>query len=1112
MAPIDERGRDDEFVELLAEYDEALAQGGTPLPSANPTNGDLDQRLVQARECLALLEYAWPRQDKGKHGCAPAVPSELHSLSGLRELGRFQVRSELGRGGQGVVFLAFDPLLRRDVAVKVARPEVIVTDDLRRRFQREAEAAARLTHPNLVPIYDVGNVGPLTYLVTAYCPGTTLAARLREQVSLPPVTEAARLVADLADAVAYMHGQGILHRDIKPGNILLMSGEVVSGGVVNGESSQGPLTTHHSPLTSPMLTDFGLAKFTQEATQHTRTGAMLGTPAYMAPEQADSRLAAIGPHTDVYALGAVLYEVLTGRPPFQGSNDIDIVQQVLTVEPLAPRRLRPDVPRDLETICLKCLEKDPKRRYESAAQLTDDLRAFMAGEPILARPAGTWARAAKWTRRRPAVAALSGVAAAALLALLGWAIWYDVNLREHNANLQNALDRAESGERRLREENYAIQMKMADTMQGNDPSGLLGDLLNSLRPDPEQEDLRGFEWYYLWNVASRELHLRGHGASVRAITVSPDGRLCASGDDEGNLRLWDIRTGLPLGAWAAHTVHIDHMAFSGDGSRLATAAAGADKGEFIVWEVAGKKEVTRLDAGKKLGAYRVAVAPGGGLIAFAGCEGDEDHRTLGTWNPQTEQVQYLFRDRSNVLTALQFSPDGHTLLAGNLNPCVPLCWDLHSGEREYHKFHLAQGRINSLAFSPDGKFLASGAEGSLNIWELAQSQLHATREVSDQVDRVAFSPDGKILAVVTRLEKHAPESIALNLWNWPKGDRRPEVLKPGFIINDVVFSPDSRTIAMGCSDRHVHLWRPFAESAVSTLAVPGKKEAWSVAFSPDSQTLAVGYDDEAGFNKETLKLWEVRTGKELMNLNGHRSMVSEVALTPDGRLLASASYDKDVKLWDPLTRKLLATLKGATDRLKCLAVSPDGRLLAAAGYENNVHVWDIPTGRECYSLTNDISINRVAFAPDSKTLAATDFTGLLIFWDMATGRRVGTLRDSRHTRGLAYAPNGLSVATGNADGVVKLWDVAGDSEPRSLIGHTAEVYTVAFSPDGKTLASGGTDRTIRLWQVATGRELLVFKDLPHQVNSVAFSPDGCHLAAAIHDGSVRVWHAASPDP
>jgi serine/threonine protein kinase len=315
--------------------------------------------------------------------------------------GRFQLLRELGRGGCGVVFLAFDPVLGRKVALKVPRPEALLAPELRQRFVREARAGAALDHPNLVPVYEAGEVGSICYIATAYCPGPTLAEWLKTHAGPVPPRRAARLVATLADAVHAIHQHGIWHRDLKPGNILLTESGDLPAEAGAAEASLPP--DDDGPLFcgrfTPRITDFGLAKLLDGGGEETRTGVVLGTPAYMAPEQAQGRPDAFGPAADVYALGVILYELLVGRRPFQGDSQTGLLRRVAHEEPVPPRRSCPGLPRDLEAVCLKCLEKEPQRRYPSAEELAGDLRRFLAGQPTQARPLTGWQRAGRWIRR-----------------------------------------------------------------------------------------------------------------------------------------------------------------------------------------------------------------------------------------------------------------------------------------------------------------------------------------------------------------------------------------------------------------------------------------------------------------------------------------------------------------------------------------------------------------------------------------------------------------------------------------------------------------------------------------------------------------------------------------
>jgi serine/threonine protein kinase len=424
MSDQDNRPPEDELADALAAYDEFLASGGeTPMEDLEE---HLDPELMphwkRVTAFLSLVEHAWPRTGGDvdrSNGPAPgglvelgagADAQERSRVDGERRFGRFQVIRSLGHGGFGVVMLAWDPALSRDVALKVPQPEGLVTPEARKRFDREARAAAKLDHPNIVPVYECGTVGTVAYIAAAYCAGPTLAEWLARQVRPVPVRDAAVLAATLARAVQHAHERGVLHRDLKPSNILLQVPD--ASGASSGED--GSLAS-----LQPRITDFSLAWLADGQGPQTQSGIPFGSPSYMAPEQAEGRLKDIGPAADVYGLGSILYELLSGSPPLRGEGHLDTLRRVIADDPPPPRRARPDVPAELDAIVLKCLEKDPARRYPAAHDLAEDLDRFLAGEPTRARPPGRWERIRRRARRDRAALFVASVLAVCAVIIVG---------------------------------------------------------------------------------------------------------------------------------------------------------------------------------------------------------------------------------------------------------------------------------------------------------------------------------------------------------------------------------------------------------------------------------------------------------------------------------------------------------------------------------------------------------------------------------------------------------------------------------------------------------------------------------------------------------------------
>ncbi|MGE0538499.1 MAG: WD40 repeat domain-containing serine/threonine protein kinase [Pirellulales bacterium] len=677
---------DDQFAIYLAGYhDVVVAEDGTAAAASLPvdTPDELAARLNRGVLCLEVLErFRRVQQVEQATGESPTpafrsaadretVVEARFAEVPLTRLGRFRIERELGRGGHGIVFLAIDESLQRPVALKVPRPECLISAEMRRRFLREAHAAARLAHPNLLSVYASGEEGPLCYLASACCSGPTLAAWLRARTDAVPEQLAARLVAELADGVSYAHDRNVLHRDIKPSNVFLDAAPHGFVPVPGKGNRPGP--TESPTMCVPKLGDFGLAQLTDDAGEMTRSGAILGTPAYMAPEQARGAHEEIGRTTDVYGLGTVLFELLTGRAPFQGRSDADTLRQVVSDEPPPVARLRRGVSPDLEAICLKCLEKQPSRRYATAAELADDLRRYLSGEPIVARTSNTLERVGKWAKRYPAWAILIAVVWVSFVGGLAF-------LAYSNARISQALISERESKEALRVQLYAADIRRAGEALALNNVAQAIELLAPYKDSPDGSDLREFAWHYLWSSLGRHrAYLPTHPADVYSIDLSPDRTRLATGCRDGLVRIWRV-SDRGLEKQLGCDSEVNEVCFSPDGRWL---AAGCDDAHVRVWDTSnwrlrhllamGGATVTDV-SGKDDALHCLALQADGRVLAGGLCKKcrfaavrfrmngtlDASFHDDGIAEPSSSASVY------ESLVSIQMLPDGKILAVGDM--------------------------------------------------------------------------------------------------------------------------------------------------------------------------------------------------------------------------------------------------------------------------------------------------------------------------------------------------------------------------------------------------------------------------------------------------------------
>ena len=1044
----------------------------------------------------------------------PSSPSSVPrppSLGTGASFGDYELLEEIARGGMGVVYKARQVSLDRIVAVKLLLAGALSSPEFVKRFRVEASAAASLQHPNIVTIHEVGVHQGQHFLVMDYVDGPSLAKRVAQQPL--PAKRAAAYLKTVAEAVHFAHEHGILHRDLKPSNILLDTAD------------------------QPRITDFGLAKRFEGDSEVTLSGQLVGSPSYMPPEQAAAKRGKVSRRSDVYGLGATLYHLLTVRAPFQAATLTDTLDQVLNTEPVAPRLLNPAVPGDLETICLKCLEKEPANRYPTALALAEELERYLNGQPVLARPVGPTGKAWRWCGRQPVRAGL--IAALIVVCTLGLAgvLWQWRSARLHARQEAIQRHRAEAGELNARRNEYAADMKEVQRALEDGDLGRALELLNKHSPTKASlaPDLRGWEWRYLWArcQSDERFTLCRYSNAVSALAFSPDGKWLAVRREGGAVALWDTVTKRPA-AELPGAGPIRALAFSPRTNLLAWGNRDANGAPNVVslWDLNTQREIARFSHLHKI--LSIAFSPDAKQMAALAFNG-----TVRVWDLETRQetrpeitdyptapddnnpghyslvtnataTEPIWSNASENYGGVLFSPDGRWLVIGEAKPRIRLI-DRTAGKETVIPLSQGADGVTALASSPDSRWLAAGCgnnDHNVHVWDLAD--LAAGTNVtlaghSGWITGLAFSPNGQTLASVS-------DDHTLRLWDFSRKTERLRFQGNTETVSALAWSTNEQDLVTGAADGSVRYWDPAAKMPAPYTVLPVEIWPWGLTFLPDSKTFLTLTRREGVVVK-----WDTATVTEVDRLPFLGTNHSSMDLSRDGHWLALCDTNGNIQVWDFRERRLVANLVFPGGWAFVVLFSPRGGYLGSCAFISgwfDTKIWTVAGWREVNLQGIDHSnLRELDFSPDERTVAIGYENGKAAWWDLVTRERrhLFDCQDARRVR-VRFSPDGRRFATAGLNGIMTLWDVPTQQATPIGRSYRSGLHDLVFSPDSQRLITTGKSPKdlVKFWDVETGRDVATLPGESGQFfHHIGFSPDGNTLFADSMYGLALLWRAPS---